>query len=93
MNYVTFDGDGNISQIASAGMPGAIEMTAEQLAERRIEIRNRKRSARYEAEASVYDLADAETKLASPDPAMQAEGAAQKAAVLAQRIQIKLDLP
>jgi len=51
------------------------------------------RAARYEAEASVYDLADAETKLSSPDPAVQAAGAAQKAAVLAQRLQIKADLP
>ena len=52
-----------------------------------------KRAARYEAEASVYDLADAETKLASSDPAEQAEGAAQKAAVLAKRLQIKAEIP
>jgi len=51
------------------------------------------RAARYEAEASVYDLADAETKLASTDPAVQAEGAAQKAAVLAKRLAIKTALP
>ena len=42
---------------------------------------------------SVYDIADAETKLASSDPAVQAEGAAQKAAVLAQRLQIKAEIP
>jgi len=51
------------------------------------------RAKRYEAEASVYDLADAETKLASPDPAIQAEGAAQKTAALTKRLQIKVELP
>jgi hypothetical protein len=51
------------------------------------------RASRYDAEASVYDLADAETKIASSDPTEQAAGAAQKAAVLAQRLQIKSDLP
>ncbi len=51
------------------------------------------RAKRYDAEASVFDLADAETKLASPDPVVQAEGAAQKAAVLAKRLQIKSEIP
>ena len=51
------------------------------------------RAARYDAEASVYDLADAETKIASPDPAEQASGVAQKAAVLARRLQIKAEIP
>lgn len=51
------------------------------------------RAARYNAEASTYDLADAETKLSSADPAVQAEGAAQKAAVLAKRLEIKAELP
>jgi len=51
------------------------------------------RAARYDAEASTFDLADAETKMASPDPAVQAEGAAQKAAVLAKRLQIKAEIP
>jgi hypothetical protein len=52
-----------------------------------------KRAARYEAEASVFDLADAEAKLVSSDPEVQAEGAIQKTAVLAQRLQIKSELP
>ena len=51
------------------------------------------RAARYDAEASVFDLADAETKMASPDPAEQAAGVAQKAAVLAKRLQIKAAIP
>ncbi|MEI7957898.1 MAG: hypothetical protein WCI40_02220 [Verrucomicrobiota bacterium] len=51
------------------------------------------RAARYDAEASVYDLADAETKLASSDPAVQAEGAAQKADALAKRLTIKAEIP
>lgn len=51
------------------------------------------RAQRYEAQASVYDLADAETKLASTDPSVQAEGAAQKASVLATRLTIKGALP
>lgn len=51
------------------------------------------RAARYDAEASVYDLADAETKMASPDPAEQAAGVAQKAAVLAKRLAIKAAIP
>jgi len=51
------------------------------------------RAARYDAEASVYDLADAETKLASTDTAVQAEGAAQKTAVLAKRLTIKAEIP
>ena len=42
---------------------------------------------------SVYDLADAETKLASPDSAVQAAGAAQKAAALAKRLAIKAQFP
>ena len=42
---------------------------------------------------SVYDLADAETKLASPDPAIQAAGSAQQAAVLAKRLAIKTQYP
>ena len=50
------------------------------------------RAKRYEAEASVYDLADAETKLASPDPSAQAEGSTQKAAALARRLQIKMEI-
>jgi len=50
------------------------------------------RAKRYDTEASVYDLADAETKLSSTDTAMQAEGAAQKAAVLAKRLQIKAEI-
>lgn len=53
----------------------------------------RARAARYEAEASVYDLADAETKIASLDPAVQAEGAAQKVAVMAKRLEIKAAIP
>jgi len=53
----------------------------------------RARAARYEAEASVYDLADAETKVASTDSAVQAEGAAQKVAVLAKRLEIKAAIP
>ena len=51
------------------------------------------RAKRYEVEASVYDLADAETKLGSSDPAIQAEGVAQKTAALAKRLQIKVELP
>jgi len=51
------------------------------------------RAIRYEREASVFDLADAETKLASTDSAIQAEGAAQKAAVLAKRLEIKAAIP
>ena len=51
------------------------------------------RALRYEAEASVYDRADAETKLGSTDPAMQAEGTAQKAGVLARRLEIKAEIP
>jgi len=51
------------------------------------------RAKRYEAEASVYDLADAETKLASTDAGVQADGAAQKSAVLSKRLQIKRDIP
>ncbi|MCX6968481.1 MAG: hypothetical protein NTZ46_12040 [Verrucomicrobia bacterium] len=51
------------------------------------------RAKRYQDGASVFDLADAETKLASFDPAMQAEGAAQKAQVLALRMQIKTAIP
>ena len=51
------------------------------------------RATRYEAEASIYEFVDAETKLASPDPAVQAEGAAQRARVLARRLQIKAELP
>ena len=53
----------------------------------------RERARRYEAQASVYELADAETKLASTDPDEQAGGAAQKAAVLAKRLQIKTAVP
>lgn len=51
------------------------------------------RAKRYAAEASVYELADAESKLASPDPSLQAEGAAQKSAVLARRLAIKAEIP
>jgi len=51
------------------------------------------RAKRYDAEASVYDIADAETKLSSPDPAVQAEGAAQIATVLARRLEIKAAIP
>lgn len=51
------------------------------------------RAKRYGAEASIYDLADAETKLASSNAGLQAEGATQKTAVLAKRLQIKTDLP
>ena len=51
------------------------------------------RAKRYEAEASVYDLADAETKRASTDATVQAEGTTQKNAVLAQRLQIKSEIP
>jgi len=51
------------------------------------------RAQRYEAEASVYDLADAETKLASSDASVQAVGAVQKAAVLTARLAIKAALP
>ena len=51
------------------------------------------RAKRYDQEASVFDLADAEAKQASTDPAVQAEGAAQKAAVLAKRLEIKSEIP
>ena len=51
------------------------------------------RAARYEAEASIYDLADAETKLASSDPAVQTGGAAQKLDMLAKRLAIKYEIP
>ena len=51
------------------------------------------RARRYNAEASVYDLADAETKLASPDPAIEAAGAVQKSSILARRLQFKAEVP
>lgn len=51
------------------------------------------RAFHYDSEASVYDLADAETKMASTDAAVQMEGAAQKAAVLARRLEIKAAFP
>ena len=51
------------------------------------------RAEAYESQGSVYDLTDAETKLASSDPAVQAEGAEQKAAVLAKRLEIKSGIP
>ena len=51
------------------------------------------RAKRYDAEASVYDLADAETKLASADASEQESGAAQKTAVLIKRLQIKAEIP
>ena len=61
--------------------------------ERLVEECQKQRATRYASEASVYDLADAETKLASPEASVQAEGAAQKAAVLARRLEIKSELP
>ena len=51
------------------------------------------RAKRYAAEASVYDLVDAETKTASTDPTVQAEGSAQKTAVLVKRLEIKAEIP
>ena len=51
------------------------------------------RAKRYGTEASVYDLADAETKLSSPDHTVQSEGATQKSTMLARRLQIKAEIP
>jgi len=51
------------------------------------------RAKRYDAEASVFDLADAETKLASSDPVIEAAGAVQKSAILAKRLEIKAAIP
>jgi len=51
------------------------------------------RAARYSAEASVFDLADAETKMTSSDPYVRAEGTQQKLAVFSKRLEIKNDLP
>jgi len=41
----------------------------------------------------IYELADAETKLASADPTIAADGATQKTAALTKRLQIKSDFP
>ena len=51
------------------------------------------RAKRYGAECSVYDLADAEAKMSSTDPNVEAAGAVQKSANLAKRLQIKAELP
>jgi len=52
------------------------------------------RAKRYEAEASIYEIADALTKQASTDnPTIKAEGNAQLSSVLSKRLQIKRDIP
>ena len=51
------------------------------------------RAARYDAEAPIVDLADAETKMLSPDATVQAQGVAQKAAWAAARLAIKVAIP
>lgn len=58
-----------------------------------IDLCKRRRAARYDREASIFDLADAETKMASPDATIKAEGEAQKATVLAKRLAIKSSIP
>lgn len=93
MNYILFDQSGDVAQQSTECFAGAIELTNAQLHDRLVARVQEKRAVRYAAEASVYDLADAETKLASPDPTAQAEGVAQKAAVLAKRLQIKSEIP
>lgn len=53
-----------------------------------------KRAAAYEARGcSDKDYVDAITKMSSPDPATKTAGAAQETAVLAARLQVKLDFP
>lgn len=53
----------------------------------------KERARRYDSEASIFDLADAETKMSSLDTQIQNAGAAQKVAVLAKRLAIKAAVP
>jgi hypothetical protein len=51
------------------------------------------RAKRYDAEAPIVELADAEAKLLSTDPTLRIQGEAQKAAWAAKRLQIKSEIP
>jgi len=73
--------------------PNSTTVSEAEFAELQLKSVLHQRAARYEAEASIYDIIDAEAKMASPSAAVRESGEQEKAALLARRLKIKEELP